>query len=537
MLAAAGVTVVAYAQVNFNQLPAATLPLTGNEIMPGNQGATTVRYTTLNIEAYIATTLHGATNAWTNTNTFSTDTSPQIIVSAPTLAENSEFTAVAGQAATLSVMGNGNTVGNALILQQSGTSTGRVKNVAGPLLLGAGTQDAISIATTGAVTVNAPTAGNAVSITGFAGTNAAETITGGNASGATGLSLAGTFAGAGQTNFMQVADTGNTNGVNFKMIGNGGTTPSKTIHVTSGFFQVANDAYSANILSMDDSGNTTLGGNLQTNLGGSTIKGALTVSAPAAGNAVNVTGFAGTGSGISITGGNNASAQGLSVTGTFAGAGPTNLVQFNDTGNSNGVNFKMVGNGGTTPSKTVRVLNGIWQLINDGYSNTLVSFDDSGNMTLAGGGVWGAATGGNQGAGTLNAVQLYVNATPLYQTGTFNGTFTDGTNNIGGTVIYQILGKTAVVIFPASAHLTTSAGTTFTMTGLPAALQPAATSQMVPIANLVMENNGTTINSASVQVVTASGTLTFWDVTGAGGWTAPGARGFTQGAVAVWSLQ
>lgn len=50
----------------------------------------------------------------------------------------------------------------------------------------------------------------------------------------------------------------------------------------------------------------------------------------------------------------------------------------------NGVNLKMVGNGGTTPSKTLRVINGVFQIVNNAYTAALLSLDDLGNLALPG---------------------------------------------------------------------------------------------------------------------------------------------------------
>lgn len=73
---------------------------------------------------------------------------------------------------------------------------------------------------------------------------------------------ANTFTGAqviqtsGLNNSLQVTDTGS-NGANIKLVGNGATTPNKTIRVNGGGLQIINSAYSAVIFSMDDNGGTT----------------------------------------------------------------------------------------------------------------------------------------------------------------------------------------------------------------------------------------------------------------------------------------
>lgn len=56
-----------------------------------------------------------------------------------------------------------------------------------------------------------------------------------------------------------------TNGANIKLVGNGATTPNKTIRVWSGLFQIANSAYNGIPLSLDDSGNLTVSGNFTAN--------------------------------------------------------------------------------------------------------------------------------------------------------------------------------------------------------------------------------------------------------------------------------
>lgn len=353
-----------------------------------------------------------------------TDTSPQLVVSAPTAGQNSELTAVGGQASTLSVMGNGNTVGNALIVQQSGTSTGRVKNVAGPLLLGSGTQDAISIATTGTVTVNTPTSGAALTVSGFQ-TSGVAVLTSGN------------------TGANQVADLSVTrNGSTINAIGKG---PN---------IQLTDLSTAQNASLMQNSGGQT---ELYQN------------------NSSTWTRFAHT-----------------------------------DTSD----NFYMdvgFGNAGTIPFLGVTVGPGTHFLCYNS-SNHQISVEST-------------------------VACNNVTSPPNYSAGTFVGTFTDGTNTVQANVSYVIVGVMAVVTFPSTAHITTPTGTSFQMTGLPANLQPASLSPLVPIASLAMENNGSTINSASVQVGTGSSTLTFGDITGSGGWSGAGARGFAQTSTTTWTLQ
>lgn len=79
----------------------------------------------------------------------------------------------------------------------------------------------------------------------------------------TGAATAATFTsasvGAGGT--IAVTDTG-TNGSIIKMTGNGATTPSKFLNVLSGVFRIVNNAYSAALMTVDDSGNLTATANV-----------------------------------------------------------------------------------------------------------------------------------------------------------------------------------------------------------------------------------------------------------------------------------
>lgn len=50
-----------------------------------------------------------------------------------------------------------------------------------------------------------------------------------------------------------------------------------------------------------------------------------------------------------------------------------------------GANIELIGNGGTTPNKFIRVLNGVLNVVNSAYSAVITSLDDVGNLTVAGG--------------------------------------------------------------------------------------------------------------------------------------------------------
>lgn len=66
---------------------------------------------------------------------------------------------------------------------------------------------------------------------------------------------------------------------------------------------------------------------------------------------------------------------------TTSGSIQTLLLQ--DTG-GNGANLKFTGNGATTPNKYIRVINGVLNVINSAYSASILTLDDSGNLTASG---------------------------------------------------------------------------------------------------------------------------------------------------------
>lgn len=67
---------------------------------------------------------------------------------------------------------------------------------------------------------------------------------------------------AGTTNSLRVIATNTPNGAGIYLTGNGATTPSKTLRVNNGMFQIINSAYSAAIFTLDDAGTITAVGNV-----------------------------------------------------------------------------------------------------------------------------------------------------------------------------------------------------------------------------------------------------------------------------------
>jgi hypothetical protein len=152
-----------------------------------------------------------------------------------------------------------------------------------------------------------------------------------------------------------------------------------------------------------------------------------------------------------------------------------------------------------------------------------------GPVTVTGGGlIIGTPTGGNEGAGTVNATNYYLSGVQLFQSGTFTGTLTGMTGIVTGTVTYTISGSICTLT---ASFTGTSNSVGMTMTGLPAACQPASARQFAACSLL---DNGS--NCASIADIQAgSGTINFGRGVVSGtaltyatnaGFTASGSKGF-----------
>jgi hypothetical protein len=120
-----------------------------------------------------------------------------------------------------------------------------------------------------------------------------------------------------------------TNGVNLGLTGNGTVTPRKTLRVINGLFQIINNAYTAVLMTLDDSGNFTVpgmvtGGSLTTS-GAATVGGGLAVT----GGGVNVTSFDPGGLNIRTSAGTGAGAG-------FRNDGASFYLLMSNAGNPNG---------------------------------------------------------------------------------------------------------------------------------------------------------------------------------------------------------
>jgi hypothetical protein len=115
-------------------------------------------------------------------------------------------------------------------------------------------------------------------------------------------------------------------GANILMKGNGVTFPNKWIRVLNGVFQIINNSYGAAILSLDDSGDLVIGGNLTVPLGITSVE---TIQ----GAALTATGGVSAGSSVSaggaVTAGTTVSAGGTVTAGTAVTAASGNVTALN----------------------------------------------------------------------------------------------------------------------------------------------------------------------------------------------------------------
>jgi hypothetical protein len=163
-----------------------------------------------------------------------------------------------------------------------------------------------------------------------------------------------------------------------------------------------------------------------------------------------------------------------------------------------------------------------------------VRSDFAGNMNYisTGSGVHNFIVGGEFGVGTLvvaiTASGLLINgvAPALAKSGSFTGTLTGYASPLTGTFKWVSDGLTATVYLP-SGVTGTSNSTTLTITGLPAAVQPAVGVSSVCTR---LQNNGG--NQSGVAILTAgSGTITLTDLNNLG-FGSTGGKGLLSG----WSI-
>ncbi len=112
-----------------------------------------------------------------------------------------------------------------------------------------------------------------------------------------------------------------------------------------------------------------------------------TTGAASIGGLLSVTGLAGNyGASLELADSSTSGTGGLLITDPLVGtgAGPVQQLTISATGNTDGANIRLLGNGATTPSKSIRVALGELQITNDAYDNVLLTLTDAGALTVAG---------------------------------------------------------------------------------------------------------------------------------------------------------
>lgn len=136
-------------------------------------------------------------------------------------------------------------------------------------LAGVVTAAGVSFDGTGNVTLNTAIADGALSIAKTSGlqtaldakANLSGAAFSGGISATIGLGTAASFTTSGSISGVVITDAG-ANGANLKLMGDGATSPNKTIRVNTGVLQFVNSAYSAVVSSMTDAGSWTMSGSV-----------------------------------------------------------------------------------------------------------------------------------------------------------------------------------------------------------------------------------------------------------------------------------
>lgn len=107
--------------------------------------------------------------------------------------------------------------------------------------------------------------------------------------------------------------------------------------------------------------------------------------------------------------------------------------------------------------------------------------------------------------------------------GSFTGTFTGFTTVVTGTCQWAKAGNVVVLYFPVA--FGTSNATGFTMTGMPATIQPATLTQLARLPDSSVQNFGIETGDVDAQIA-PGGTITFIKAGNFANWTNSGQKGF-----------
>lgn len=155
-------------------------------------------------------------------------------------------------------------------------------------------------------------------------------------------------------------------------------------------------------------------------------------------------------------------------------------------------------------------------------SGSLCTGDAAGDMCLR-------TTGGALRASLDNGVT----SMPLVAAGTFTMTYNGFTSPPGLTATYTQAGKMVTLIIPGSAVAASNA-TTFTATGIPAAIQPAQAQMLGMFASLCEDNS--VIGGFTCGASISGGTITFSKNNSPSGWTNSNQKGITTNLTVTYLL-
>ena len=341
----------------------------------------------------------------------------------------------------------------------------------------------------GAVTIGTVASGVALTVTGNASNGVINAVNnGGGASYIATLTVAGSALGiaspaatnsnvfsltqSGQTTW-NLSNSATTNNLTLSE-GSGGTTWTQNGNVTiatpaSGSCLTLNGL--ANSYAQQINGSATSGQSLGLIIKAGTTNAdfALAVQNQASATMMNVNGAG------NVTIAAPASGAGLTVNGslaapsliagidTFSGAGTVAQISLQAANNTNGCNISITGNGVSTPTKTIRVQGGLFQILNNAYSSAPLSLTDAGALTIqstmnassytgAGTGLTGTAS--SLTAGAASNLTGGAAGTIHYQTGA--GTTTTLAIGTAGQILTVNVGATAPQWSTLSATTTTN---------------------------------------------------------------------------------